>query len=149
MATNTIDTEQQEQEFRAFLDRQAAAEEEIHRGNLEPRLALYTREDPVTLFGAWGPCKSGWREVEPIFEWVASRLSDVTQLEFEVIALGVSDGLAYTVGYEHFTDRTDGGEPATTTLRVTHVYRREGDDWRIVHRHGDHLPLDQSPPTGH
>ena len=29
------------------LDRQTAAEEEIHGGNLEPRLALYTREDPV------------------------------------------------------------------------------------------------------
>jgi ketosteroid isomerase-like protein len=23
---------------------------------------------------------------------------------------------------------------------VTHVYRREGDAWKIVHRHGDHMP---------
>jgi ketosteroid isomerase-like protein len=26
------------------------------------------------------------------------------------------------------------------TLRVTHVYRREDGEWRIVHRHGDRGP---------
>jgi ketosteroid isomerase-like protein len=30
---------------------------------------------------------------------------------------------------------------------VTHVYRREDGEWKIVHRHGDHLPVDQSPPA--
>jgi SnoaL-like domain len=29
------------------------------------------------------------------------------------------------------------------TLRVTHVYRREDGEWKIVHRHAD-APLDQS-----
>jgi ketosteroid isomerase-like protein len=28
------------------------------------------------------------------------------------------------------------------TVRSTHVYRREDDDWKIVHRHGDnHLQI--------
>jgi ketosteroid isomerase-like protein len=31
------------------------------------------------------------------------------------------------------------------TVRVTHVYRREDGDWRIVHRHGDLAPVDESP----
>jgi len=25
------------------------------------------------------------------------------------------------------------------SLRVTHVYRRDGSDWRLVHRHADPL----------
>jgi ketosteroid isomerase-like protein len=33
------------------------------------------------------------------------------------------------------------------TLRVTHVYRREHGEWKIVHRHGDHPPIDQSSPA--
>ena len=33
----------------------------------------------------------------------------------------------------------------TTTLRLTHIYRRENGEWKIVHRHGDHPPIDQSP----
>jgi ketosteroid isomerase-like protein len=33
------------------------------------------------------------------------------------------------------------------TLRVTHVYRRENGVWKIVHRHSDNAPFDQSPPA--
>jgi ketosteroid isomerase-like protein len=33
------------------------------------------------------------------------------------------------------------------TVRVTHVYRREHGEWKIVHRHGDSVPLDESPPV--
>jgi ketosteroid isomerase-like protein len=29
---------------------------------------------------------------------------------------------------------------------VTHVYRREDGEWKIVHRHGDLAPVDESPP---
>jgi ketosteroid isomerase-like protein len=31
-------------------------------------------------------------------------------------------------------------------FRATHVYRREDGDWKIVHRHGDLAPVDESPP---
>ena len=50
----------------------------------------------------------------------------------------ISSGVAYTVGFEHKTVVAD-GTPATYTLRVTHIYRREDGQWRIVHRHGDSL----------
>jgi ketosteroid isomerase-like protein len=33
------------------------------------------------------------------------------------------------------------------TVRVTHVYRRENGEWKIVHRHGDSVPVDESPPV--
>jgi len=37
---------------------------------------------------------------------------------------------------------------AEEAIRVTHIYRREDGEWKIVHRHGDVLPIDQSPPAG-
>jgi ketosteroid isomerase-like protein len=65
------------------------------------------------------------------------------EYEFEVIAAGASGDLAYTVGYER-NRVTAEGDPRTYTLRVTHVYRREGGEWRIVHRHD--FPPDPNTP---
>src|ERR1700684_3675948 len=47
------------------LARFAEAERALHDGDPEPRLAMWSDQDPVTLFGAWGPCKSGWEQVSP------------------------------------------------------------------------------------
>ncbi len=129
------------------LPRQVEAEEALHRGDPTPRMAMWSHDDPVTLFGALGPCKSGWDEVSRIFRWVASLFSSVTDYRFELVAAGASGDLAYTVGYERSTVSVDGGPAEPKTLRVTHVYRRENGEWKIVHRHGDYPPVDQSPPA--
>jgi predicted ATPase len=55
--------------------------------------------------------------------------------------------LGYTVGFERFNAYYDHGAVEPITVRVTHVYRREDGEWKIVHRHGDTAPADQSPPT--
>ena len=118
----------------------------MHRGDVGPRMEMWSKQDPVTLFCSWGPCKSGWDEVSRIFRWVASRFSDFRSYDLELVAAGVSGDLAYTIGYERSTGSVDGGPAEPNTLRVTHVYRRENGEWKIVHRHGDHPPVDQSPP---
>jgi ketosteroid isomerase-like protein len=136
----TTDTEQ----FLAeMLPPQRAAEQAIHNGDVEPRLALWSRTDPVTLFGA-KLSSSGWADLEPTFRTVASWFSDSQEYEFEVIAAGASGDLAYTVGYERNRVTVD-GRPRIYTLRATHVYRREDGQWRIVHRHADVPPVDDHP----
>jgi hypothetical protein len=35
---------------------QIEAEEAIHNGDPTQRLEMWSQRDPVTLFGAWGPC---------------------------------------------------------------------------------------------
>ena len=138
-------------EFRTqFLPRQTKAEEAIIHGDVEPRLKLWSRRDPVSLFGAWGPCKTGWDELNRIFRWVASEFSDPadsrTDFRYDVMTADVSGDMAYTVGFERFKASIGGGPPEDVTVRVTHVYRREDGEWKIVHRHGDLAPEDQSPP---
>jgi hypothetical protein len=107
-----------------MLPKQVAAERAIHNGDVEPRLALWSRTDPVTLFGA-GYSGTGWNDLNAIFHNVASWFSDSTEYDFEVVAAGASGDLAYTVGYEH--NRGDEGQ------------------WRIVHRHGDFPPAADQP----
>lgn len=136
-------TSETEQFVAEMLPQQRAAEQAIHNGEVAPRLALWSRNDPVTLYGA-RLSASGWADIEPVFRTVASWFSDSKAYEFEVIAAGASGDLAYTVGYEHNQVKVD-GEPRTYTLRVTHIYRREDGQWRIVHRHGDTPPTEHSP----
>jgi ketosteroid isomerase-like protein len=120
------------------LPAQRAAEQGLHNGDVEPRLALWSRRDPVTVYGA-KLSGSGWTDVERLFREVASWFADSEDYEFEVIAAGASGDLGYTVGYERNKVRVE-GTPRVYTLRVTHVYRREDGRWRIVHRHADYPP---------
>ena len=128
------------------LARQIEAGEALHNDDPTPHMQMWSTQDPLTLFGAV-KSGSGWCEVGQVFRWLGSGFSDCTAYRFELVAAGVSSDLAYTVGLEHTSASWDGvpGEPYT--LRVTHVYRRENGEWKIVHRHGDHLPIDQSRPT--
>jgi hypothetical protein len=87
-----------------------AADTAIHSGDAGPRIALWSRKDPVTLFGAL-QIKTGWREIAPVFEWVASRFSNCELFEYEVLAAGVSGDLAYIAGIEH-TRAAVGDAPA-------------------------------------
>ena len=125
------------------VSRQVQAEAAIHNGDAAPRMAMWSTKDPVTLFGAM-KTNSGWADVSSTFRWLASRFSDCTSYDLELVAAGASGDLAYTVGYEHTTASVNGAEQSYT-LRVTHVYRREDGEWKIVHRHGDQPPQDQDP----
>ena len=127
-----------EEFLKYMLPKQIAAERAIHAGNVEPRLALWSHRDPVTLLGVKVSGK-GWADLDAKFRTVASWFSEPTSYEFEVIAAGASGDLAYIVGYEHNVVKVDGA-PKTYTLRSTHVYRREDGEWKIVHRHADPPP---------
>lgn len=127
-----------------MVPKQQAADGAIHDGDVAPRLALWSRNDPVTLFGA-RLSGSGWADVEPIFHSVASWFTHSAAFDLEIIAAGVSGDLAYTVGYEHSATNVE-GTPRQYTLRVTHVYRRENGNWRIVHRHADFPPGEATIP---
>ena len=114
----------------------------LHNGDPGPRLAMWSTADPVTLFGA-AMSGQGWEQVSGIFRAIASRWSDCTDQRVELLAAGVSGDLAYTVELEHTSVSVDGVPAGPYTLRVTQVYRREDGEWKVVHRHGDQLPVDQ------
>ena len=101
---------------------------------------LWSRQDPVTLFGAAGMFKSGWEELSRTFPKVASNFSNVSDYSFEVLVADVRGDMAYAVGYERFTGSIAGRPAEEVTVRSTHVYRREDGEWKIVHRHGDNPP---------
>jgi ketosteroid isomerase-like protein len=110
----------------------------FHNGDVGPRFAIWSHEDPVTLFGALFT-ESGWGDVSRAFEWLASRFSNGT-FDYEVIAAGASGDLGYIVGIEHTTASVLEAAPEAYELRVTTILRREGGEWKVVHRHADPMP---------
>ena len=117
------------------------AEIAVHNGDATARRAIWSRREPVTVFGA-RKSAVGRPEVDELFGLLEQRFSGCTSYSYEIVAADVVGDMAYTVGYEH-TQATVNGEPQTYTLRATQIYRREGRDWKVVHRHGD-APPDQA-----
>jgi ketosteroid isomerase-like protein len=133
-------------EFRStMLARQIEAEDAFLHGDPRPRMELWSRRDPVTLFGAIGMAESGWEQLSQTFEWVASRFSKVSDFRFDVELVAVSGDMAYTLGFERWQGSIAGRPVAPVTVRVTHIYRREEGEWKVVHRHGDNPPRDPDP----
>jgi ketosteroid isomerase-like protein len=111
------------------------AELALHNGNSALRKALWSRNEPVSVLGAWRNAH-GLREVEELFTALGNSFSDCTSYAFELLAFDVVGDMAYTAGLEH-TSASVEGRPRAYTLRATQVYRREQGAWRVAHRHGD------------
>src|SRR5215210_1717498 len=102
------------------LERQRRALNSMFEGDPEPYMGMWSQRDPVSLFGAWGPCKTGWSELSKTFRWVGSRFGD-GEMDQELEVAYAGEDLAYTVGYERGEVTVDGGEKSPMTLRVTHI----------------------------
>ncbi|WP_198359090.1 nuclear transport factor 2 family protein [Streptomyces fildesensis] len=111
------------------------AERALHNGDPAPRRALWSRNEPVSVLGAWRNA-NGQQEIDQLFSSLGKSFSDCTSYVFELQAYDVLGDMAYTVGLEHTSASVD-GQPRTYTLRATQVYRREDGEWRVAHRHGD------------
>ena len=116
----------------------------IRAGDPQPYIETWATTDDVTLFGAWGPIEKGHQSLVDTFRWVGSRFNG-GDIDVEDVIAYTSGDLAYTVGFERGDVAVDGGTTRPMTIRVTHVYRRFDDDWRLVHRHADFPPSDPRP----
>ncbi|MFE5813121.1 nuclear transport factor 2 family protein [Streptomyces sp. NPDC056479] len=111
------------------------AELALHNGDSTLRRALWSRNEPVSVLGAWRNAY-GQQELDMLFAALGRSFSDCTSYVFELQAYDVVGDMAYTAGLEHTSASVD-GEPRTYTLRATQVYRREDGAWKVAHRHAD------------
>ena len=132
-------------EWTAFMARLEAAEEDFAQGRPAAFQALWSHADDVTLCGAFGRVERGWKNVAARLDWASSKYSDGTRSRKEISGAVTTD-FAYIVQTEVIRSRLPGRtEQSSQELRVTMVFRREADGWRIVHRHADSLIKSQPP----
>ncbi len=126
------------EEFEAFLVRLDAAQLELQNGKPEAYKALWERSEDVTLSGGFGgTVEKGWDGVSKRLDWAASNFTkgknSITRL-----SRNIDRSLAYVVQLERIDFVIpETGKPATRDYRVTMVFRRGTNGWRVIHRHAD------------
>jgi ketosteroid isomerase-like protein len=119
--------EQDHEALRAFV-----------RGNPEPKKMGYSRGDDATLANPIAPPARGWNQIAEGLDRAASLLRDGEVLAFERISDYATADLAYIVEIERARAKIGGGDDMLPiALRVTTIFRREDDGWKVVHRHAD------------
>ena len=120
------------------------AVEAVIKGDSSLQEPLWSRSEDVTLANPLGPPARGWAEVSSALRRAASQLRDGEGLESERISGYSADDLAYTLEIERCRVKVAGAsEAAPSSLRVTTVFRREEDGWRVLHRHADPITTPQ------
>lgn len=125
-------------DFEAMLARVDAAQLELHNGRAAAYKALWSHADDVTLSGGFGgTIEKGWKAIGPRLDWVGTQFSHGKTTR-ERIASSVSGDLGYVVQLEHIRFQVPGqAEESARDFRVTMLFRREPDGWRIIHRQAD------------
>jgi ketosteroid isomerase-like protein len=115
-----------------------AALDAMVKGDSTGYVALLTDRDDVTWGNPFGPFAQGHESVEATLAGAAARMRDGRATSFDLIATYLADNLAVVVEVEHAETKARGADTLSpAALRVTSVFRLEGDAWKLVHRHAD------------
>ena len=126
--------------FSEFMQQRLAAARAYVSGDAGPLGALAARQHNATFFGPRGGKVAGAKEVWEKYEQDATVFQSGGETHFEVLEEVEGADVAYWIGIQHATVRLAGhAQPVAMSLRVTELFRREGDSWKLVHRHADSL----------
>jgi len=135
-------------EFDDVMAEARRALDSIAKGNPDGYKALYSEGDDITIGNPFGGFGRGKEAVYEQMERAASYFRDGQTLSFETVMQSVGPEFAYTVEIERFRTKIGGhDEPSEVALRVTCVYRREPEGWKLVHRHADPRVERQAPQS--
>lgn len=132
-------TEMSEHDVDPLVARWSEAAQLYINGDLRGYAALARHADDYTLFPpAGGPARRGFDSSDEAVEWTAENFRS-GHAELEVSATYGSGDLAVLVAVERQSGDLGPVPPQDWSLRVTLVFRHDGAQWRLVHRHADPL----------
>ena len=116
--------------------------------NAAPTIALLSQSDDVVLAKPVGPPIVGFASVAAEVERVASMFVDGEPPVLDEVGRWASDDLGYVDAIEHARVKRSGSKRfGPMDLRVTTIFRRESDGWRVCVRHADRV-AGLPTPTG-
>ena len=125
-------------DFRLFMDRRAHIAGAYVEGDYSPLDGLVARASAATFFGPGGDFVQGADSVAERYATDAASFEPGGETELEVLQMGAGEDIAYWVGFQTARAKLAGKEDLVPMkLRVTEFFRREGGEWKLVHRHAD------------
>jgi ketosteroid isomerase-like protein len=138
-------------DIQVVIDEYHKALDVFSRGNPEPVKNLCSHSDEVMLANPFGSTVKGWEAVSYALDFASSRFRDGTVRSFERITTYKTNDLLVMFEIEKWTSRVGGkSEISSFDLRVTSTFRKENDNWKLVHRHADPIASfnDKGPIRG-
>ena len=108
------------------------------RGDIETYLTLIKHGDDYTLMAPYGGEPRRGFDVEQALE-STPKMFRGGEADLELVESYASGDIAVLVVIERQHGEVGGLPDQDWSLRVTWVFRREGPEWRLVHRHADPL----------
>ena len=131
---------QQQQDFKTFMKERQQVAAAYVSGDAEPLGRIVAQQSPASFMSPGGGVVKGTQAVWSRYEKDAGRFEPGSTTELEIIDMAAGDTVAYWTGIQQAQARMKGqAEAVANKLRVTEVFRREGDSWKLVHRHADPL----------
>jgi ketosteroid isomerase-like protein len=119
--------------------RTAEANAALVHGDIDGYLALIEHAKDYTLMAPFGGATTRGFDTSSEHRAAMARLFKSGTFDQEVVATYDSGGLVVLVTIERVRAEVGGLPEQDWSLRVTQVFRRDGDEWRLVHRHADPL----------
>jgi len=127
-------------DFKNFLKKREKASDAYLSGDAEPFLEICTKKSPATFFSPGGDYVEGSKTVSAAHEKGAGAFESFDSNKFETLHLNADENIAYWVGLQKSVVTMKGKKkPIPMTIRVTEIFRRENNEWKIIHRHADFL----------
>lgn len=122
-----------------LVQRSAEANDALMRGDVDGYRALIPLTDDFTLMSPFGGTPTRGTDMTDDRWEAMERFFRNGGLKQEVVqAYGSADMVVLAI-IEYGHGEVGGLPPQNWPLRVTLVYRREGSEWRLAHRHADPL----------
>ena len=133
------------EELATLIQRTAEAAKAYIRGDMRTYFTLIRHGDDYTLMSPFGgePTR-GFDDPSPERLEALERYFQNGEAELEVVQTYTSGDLVVLVVIERQHGEVGGLPAQDWSLRVTLVFRRDGSEWRQVHRHADPLVHDIS-----
>ena len=119
------------EQFYSALNRMVA-------GDSAPLTDIWSHSTAVTTMHPIGGRQVGWDEVRESFEQT-SGLASGGHVKLADQIIQVAGDVAYELGVEQGQAQF-AGQQVDIEQRVTNIYRREPEGWKIVHHHTDISP---------
>jgi ketosteroid isomerase-like protein len=132
----------------AAIARLRAAMAKVANGDVSAIKSLYSHSAEATSFYGWGGFETGWEEVSRRWDWAGSQFKGGS-VHYRNVTTVITPELFYLTDIEIFEHQRMANVDGETgwSNRVTHVFRNEGGEWRLLHRHANRLESQYEPAT--
>ena len=129
-----------ETSVKAAIARLRAAMAKVANGDVSAIKSLYSDTADATSFYGWGGYEKGGEAVSRRWDWAGTQFKGGS-VRYENVSTVVTPEMFYLTEIETYENQRVAGVEGLTgwTNRVTHIFRREAGEWRLLHRHGNRL----------